>query len=60
MAKEIRTQCPTCMGMKIIKGVCETSQEWSGSADNDEMECTPDEICPTCNGTGYVIEIVED
>ena len=56
MTEEKRTQCPTCQGKKIIEGVCETSSEWSGTGDDahDDMQCTPDQVCPTCNGKGYV------
>ncbi len=54
MTEEKRTPCPTCQGKKIIEGVCETSSEWSGTGDNaDDMQCTPDQVCPTCNGKGY-------
>lgn len=56
MTEENKKQCPTCMGEGIIPGVCETSQEWCGSGDQEDMQCTPDEKCPTCSGTGYVIE----
>lgn len=44
------------MGYKIIPGVCESSQEWSGATGEDDMQCTPDEKCPTCDGAGFVIE----
>ncbi len=54
MTEEKRTPCPTCQGKKIIPGVCETSSEWSGTSDDaDDMQCTPDQECPTCKGTGY-------
>jgi DnaJ-class molecular chaperone len=54
MTEEKRTPCPTCQGKKIIEGVCETSSEWSGTQDDsDGMQCTPDQVCPTCNGKGY-------
>ncbi len=56
MAEKNKKQCPTCMGMKVIPGVCESSQEWSGTSDQDEMQCTPEEDCPTCEGTGYIFE----
>lgn len=52
---EERKPCPTCQGKKIIEGVCEVSSEWRGSH-NEELlddQCTPDEECPTCKGTGY-------
>lgn len=56
MSQENQKTCPTCMGNKIIPGVCESSQEWTGSNNEDDMQCTPDEQCPTCNGNGYVTE----
>lgn len=52
MTEEKRTPCPTCQGKKIIEGVCETSSEWSGE-NEDNMQCTPDQVCPTCKGKGY-------
>ena len=54
MSQEHQKTCPTCMGKKIIAGVCESSQEWAGANNEDDMQCTPDEKCPTCNGTGIV------
>ena len=61
-----RGVCPTCMGKKIIEGVCEVSPEWEGIK-NEKQElvctennicsgelCTPDTPCPTCNGKGYI------
>ncbi len=56
MTEETKKQCPTCMGQKIIPGVCETSGEWSGTGDDGDQQCTPDEECPTCLGKGYVTE----
>ena len=55
MTEEKRTPCPTCQGKKVIPGVCETSSEWTGTQGNeaDDMQCTPDQVCPTCNGKGY-------
>ncbi len=54
MTEEKKTPCPTCQGKKIIEGVCEVSQEWTGTQDEqDDMQCTPDQVCPTCNGKGY-------
>ena len=55
MSEDKRTPCPTCQGKKMIEGVCEVSQEWSGTQDEtaDDMQCTPDQVCPTCNGKGY-------
>ncbi len=57
--------CPTCMGNKVLSGVCETSPEWDGVETPDQKEslsgmdttgdiCTPDVVCPTCHGKGYV------
>lgn len=54
MTEEKRTPCPTCQGKKVIEGVCETASEWSGTQEgNDDMQCTPDQVCPTCDGKGY-------
>jgi DnaJ-class molecular chaperone len=54
MTEKKQTPCPTCQGKKIIEGVCETASEWSGTQDDaDGMQCTPDQVCPTCNGKGY-------
>ncbi|MFV0437095.1 MAG: hypothetical protein ACK5PS_06865 [Desulfopila sp.] len=56
MAEETKNVCPTCQGKKIIEGVCEVSPEWRGTQNDDsldDMQCTPDEVCPTCKGTGY-------
>ncbi len=53
-----KTPCPTCQGKKVIEGICETSSEWRGTQtgtqeETDDMKCTPDQVCPTCNGKGY-------
>ena len=56
MSDEKKPPCPTCQGMKVIHGVCETSPEWrgtSGDDNHDDMHCTPDQVCPTCHGKGY-------
>jgi hypothetical protein len=54
MTKEKKkTPCPTCMGKKVIEGVCETSGEWQGKNEDGQV-CTPDQKCPTCKGKGYV------
>lgn len=51
--------CPTCMGKKVIDGVCETSPEWQGTESDDGMVCTPDAECPTCEGTGIEPDTVD-
>ncbi len=48
--------CPTCQGKKVIEGVCETSPEWQGPDSEDGMICTPEEVCPTCGGSGVEIK----
>jgi hypothetical protein len=56
MSEEIRKPCPTCQGKKVIEGVCEVSSEWRGTQNDDlldDMQCTPEEACPTCEGKGY-------
>lgn len=57
MLKEKQDICPTCDGKKILPGTCACSQEWLGSQVDDDWEncqCTPDQECSTCMGTGYV------
>ena len=57
MSEEGKKQCPTCNGKKVIGGVCECSTEWRGNQTGDDWEecqCTPEEECPTCQGTGSV------
>ena len=60
-----KTVCPTCMGKKVISGICETSSEWEGLKTPDQegstqdsnlsgQICTPDTQCPTCGGKGYI------
>lgn len=49
--------CPTCHGEKVIAGVCECDAEWRGTQVDDEWQecqCTPEQKCQACNGTGYV------
>jgi DNA-directed RNA polymerase subunit RPC12/RpoP len=56
MSEETRNACPTCQGKIIIEGVCEVSSEWHGVNNEDfvdDMQCTPDQECPTCKGTGF-------
>jgi hypothetical protein len=52
--KKNKGTCPTCMGKTVIEARCETSGEWEGVATEDGQICTPTNICPTCNGKGYV------
>lgn len=60
-----REVCPTCMGKKVIEGICEVSGEWGGIKTEDGQACTPDDACagqictptttcPTCEGKGVV------
>jgi len=49
--------CPLCQGKKTVAGVCSCNSEWRGTQRGDEWEdcqCTPEQECPTCHGTGYV------
>ena len=49
--------CPYCEGKKTIPGTCECSMEWRGTQqgdDWDDCQCTPEQSCPNCAGTGYV------
>lgn len=55
--KQERTLCPVCEGKKMIPGVCECDSEWRGTQSGDDWEdcqCTEEEQCTNCNGTGYV------
>jgi len=59
MASEKKIVCPECNGEKKIAGSCVCDMEWRGSQKGDEWvdcQCTEDEICPFCQGTGYVSE----
>lgn len=59
MKQKEKKQCPTCNGKKNIGGVCECNTEWRGTQKGDDWEecqCTPEEECPGCGGTGYVEE----
>lgn len=53
-----KTLCPVCQGKKTIPGICQCSSEWRGTprADGgwDACQCTPEQKCSTCGGTGYV------
>jgi hypothetical protein len=49
--------CSTCKGKKVIEGICECSMEWRGTQKEDNWEdcqCTPEQECPSCQGTGFV------
>ena len=53
---EKKEPCPTCKGEKVIAGVCECSSEWHGiqvGEEGQDCQCTPEQKCPTCNGSGY-------
>jgi hypothetical protein len=57
MEPKTENTCPTCGGKKILEGVCECSQEWRGTQNDDvwdDCQCTPDQECTTCQGTGVV------
>jgi len=54
MTQEAKKEaCPTCMGKKVIDGICETSSEWKGKNEDGQV-CTPTQECPTCKGKGFV------
>lgn len=56
MTEEKKLPCPTCQGKKFIEGICEANSEWRGNQNDDiqdDVQCTPDQVCPTCNGKGY-------
>ncbi|MEW6428444.1 MAG: ankyrin [Thermodesulfobacteriota bacterium] len=49
--------CPQCNGSKMIKGTCSCDMEWRGNRVEEEWQdcqCTPEVVCPVCNGTGMV------
>ena len=53
---EEKKPCPTCKGEKVTDGVCECSSEWRGiqvGEEWQECQCTPEQKCPTCNGSGF-------
>jgi hypothetical protein len=57
MSQENKKICPTCEGKKIIEGICECDMEWRGTKKEDEWDdcqCTPEQECPSCKGTGFV------
>ena len=57
MTQKSKKTCPTCQGKKVIGGECQCSMEWSGTQVGDEWQdcqCTPEQKCPTCMGSGYV------
>ena len=59
MADEINKICPECNGEKKIPGICTCDMEWRGTQKDEEWndcQCTDEEICPGCQGTGYVSE----
>ncbi len=59
MADTKKKACPACNGKKIIKGECVCDMEWRGTQkgdDWDDCQCTPDQDCKMCGGTGFVEE----
>ena len=59
MAEETRKTCPECNGEKKLSGVCTCDMEWRGNQKGDNWEdcqCTDEEICPVCQGAGYITE----
>lgn len=57
MSDEKKKVCPACQGKKIIKGECVCDMEWRGTQKGDvweDCQCTPDQECTMCGGTGYV------
>ena len=49
--------CPLCQGKKVVAGTCECNSEWRGTQrgeDWDECQCTPEQPCVMCKGTGYI------
>ncbi|MBA3006593.1 MAG: ankyrin [Desulfocapsa sp.] len=49
--------CPLCQGKKVVAGTCECNSEWRGTQrgeDWDECQCTPEQQCEMCKGTGYI------
>ena len=59
MTGETKKTCPECNGEKKIAGTCVCDMEWRGTQKGDEWidcQCTDEEICPVCQGAGYVAE----
>jgi len=57
MVGETKKICPECNGGKKIAGTCVCDMEWRGSQKGDEWDdcqCSKEEICPGCQGTGSV------
>ena len=57
MTGENKKICPECNGKKNIPGTCVCDMEWRGSQKEDEWDdcqCSEEEICPACLGTGSV------
>jgi len=57
MTESEKNTCPTCQGKGIVSGECECSSEWRGNKAGDDWEdcqCTPEQECSTCSGTGHV------
>lgn len=57
MEEKKEKTCPTCQGAKVLKGTCECNVEWRGTNSEDgwdDCQCTPDQQCSTCQGTGVV------
>ena len=55
MEQTTKNICPTCQGKKVMPGVCECSMEWRGTNGDDgweDCQCTPEQECPSCLGTG--------
>lgn len=51
--------CERCNGKKVVSGQCECAMEWRGTQKGDQWEdcqCTPEEECPACHGTGYILK----
>ena len=57
MAQKNMKICPICQGEKVVEGVCECAMEWRGTQKGDDWEdcqCTPEQQCTACQGTGFV------